>query len=94
MATIIYNEDLLAIAIVEQALVDYRKALCKFFNTGDDKAWFTIQECERWFEGEHIKTLTKLDGKKLMTMVQEQCKEFNYDIKAIRDYLRDGRKKD
>lgn len=87
MEAINYNEELLASAIVEQAAIDYRKALCKYFKTRDTEALDTIENCERWFRGDYIKTLTAIDGNKLIDGIRQQCREFNYDIDEIKKSL-------
>lgn len=83
--------DLLANAVVEQAATDYTKALCA---TRGKTIWpkdyrkrlqieRTIESCERFFLGDDIKLYTTLDGKSLMTKLQQEAEQYNYNYKKI-----------
>ena len=58
-------------AIIIQAVKDYRSALsgCKV-NGRDSKA--VIAECERFFQSEWFKVLTKVDGNYLTTSIRKE----------------------
>ena len=55
---------LLAAAIIERALLDYRQAL-------DEKSESNIRECERFLRSQWFAFLSDLDGEKLIAMVKE-----------------------
>lgn len=55
---------LLAAAIIERALLDYRQAL-------SEKDEATIRECERFLCSQWFALLSDLDGEKLIAMVKE-----------------------
>lgn len=65
----------LANAIVEQAALDYQTALCKAHKYNS-----IIEECEEFFNGEYIKSLTKVDGPTLMKALEQKVKEDNYKL--------------
>ena len=71
----ISSYQLLANAIVEQAALDYQAALC-----GIQDGNYSIEECERFFNGEYIKLLTKVDGPALMNALKQKVKEDNYKL--------------
>ena len=65
----------LANAIVIQAAKDYRYALKHLRDTDKPSAEKgIIIECEQFFRSDYFKTLTKLDGKRLISMIKEECK--------------------
>ena len=65
----------LANAIVIQAAKDYRRALKHLRNTDKPSAEKgIIIECEQFFRSDYFKILTKLDGKRLISMIKEECK--------------------
>jgi len=56
--------ELLAAAIIERALLDYRQALT-------EKDELAIQECEQFLRSQWFSVLFDLDGEKLIAMVKE-----------------------
>lgn len=78
------GNELLANAVVIQAVKDYRKALCAQHEqplSNDCKS--RVRELERFFKGEDIMAYTKLDGERLMERVRDEVLRFNYDLKAL-----------
>ena len=69
--------EILANAIIIQATRDYRKALRilrRGFHPASEKAIqaeMVKSDCERFFCGKWIKTLTDLDGRTLMKKIRE-----------------------
>ena len=67
----------LANAIIEQAVKDYRQAVTtlKRPNLKEGSrisAEKMKRECERFFLGNHIKTLTNVDGKYILEKLEEE----------------------
>ncbi len=67
----------LANAIVEQAVKDYRDAVKKLKKPNLKKkdrflAEKMKRDCERFFLGEYIKTLTAVDGKYILRKLEEE----------------------
>lgn len=67
----------LANAIIEQAVKDYRQAVItlKRPNLREGSrisAEKMKRECERFFLGDHIKTLTSVDGKYILKKLEEE----------------------
>lgn len=73
-----YNEDLLANAIIKQAADDYQKALI-----AHKKSAKMIKDCREFFTGEWYKELTNVDGEMLMKMLEKEVVEYNYSMEAI-----------
>ena len=71
--------QLLANVIIKQAARDYQKLLCHMSVEGA-----SIQECQNFFNGDYIRTLTKLDGPTLMHRLEAEAEKYNYDWEAIR----------
>ena len=71
--------QLLANVIIKQAARDYQQLLCHMSVEGA-----SIKECQNFFNGDYIRTLTKLDGPTLMHKLEEEAKKYNYDWEAIR----------
>ncbi len=62
----------LANAIVVEACKDYRRALRKLEKKPRDKeSLSTKRDCEKFFKGKWFKSLTNLDGQKLMEMLRK-----------------------
>lgn len=65
-------------AIVEQAVQDYRQAVQKL-KKADLKERERIsaeamkRDCERFFLGDHIKTLTSVDGKYILEKLEKEA---------------------
>ncbi len=69
-----YNEEdieNLANAIILQAVKDYRSALAGDSVNGCDSE-SVIAECERFFQSEWFKVLTKVDGEYLITNIRKE----------------------
>ena len=71
--------QLLANVIIKQAARDYQQPLCHMSVEGA-----SIKECQNFFNGDYIRTLTKLDGPTLMHKLEEEAKKYKYDWVAIR----------
>ena len=71
--------QLLANVIIKQAARDYQKLLCHMSVEGA-----SIQECQNFFNGDYIRTLTKLDGPTLMHQLEAEARKYKYDWVAIR----------
>ena len=77
-------------AIVAQAAKDYQTALCDYYNyIGDDEdkkkmIKREVETLEKFFCGDDIMWLTKLNGVALMNRLKQECIDYNYDIKKIR----------
>ena len=71
--------QLLANCIVKQAARDYQQLLCHMSVEGA-----SIQECQNFFNGDYIRTLTKLDGPTLMHRLEEEARKYKYDWEAIK----------
>ena len=71
--------QLLANVIIKQAARDYQQLLCHISVEGA-----SIKECQNFFNGDYIRTLTKLDGPTLMHKLEEEAKKYKYDWVAIR----------
>ena len=71
--------QLLANVIIEQAARDYQKLLCHMSVEGA-----SIQECQNFFNGDYIMTLTRFDGPTLMHRLEAEAKKYKYDWEAIR----------
>lgn len=67
----------LANAIVKQAVRDWQDAYIDIHN-GLHKDEWRLKECERFFKGEWIKMLTKIDGKYLLKLAKEQVIEYDF----------------
>ena len=72
----------LANAVVTTAAMDYRKALIKLKQAMDE-----VAELERFFDGEHIKIYTSLDGTSLKDSIKKQVIECHYDMTEIRKQI-------
>lgn len=75
--------ELLASAVVIQAVKDYRRALVDYHETPTNVCKSRVRELERFFKGEDIMIYTKLDGERLMERVRDEVIKFNYDLKAL-----------
>ena len=71
--------QLLANGIVKQAARDYQQLLCHMSVEGA-----SIKECQNFFNGDYIRTLTKLDGPTLMHRLEEEARKYKYDWVAIK----------
>ena len=71
--------QLLANGIIERAARDYQQLLCHMSVEGA-----SIKECQNFFNGDYIRTLTKLDGPTLMHRLEEEARKYKYDWEAIR----------
>ena len=71
--------QLLANGIVKRAARDYQQLLCHISVEGA-----SIKECQNFFNGDYIRTLTKLDGPTLMHRLEEEARKYKYDWEAIR----------
>ena len=71
--------QLLANGIVKQAARDYQQLLCHMSVEGA-----SIKECQNFFNGDYIRTLTKLDGPTIMHRLEAEAEKYNYDWEAIR----------
>ena len=71
--------QLLANGIVKQAARDYQQLLCHMSVEGS-----SIKECQNFFNGDYIRTLTKLDGPTLMHRLEAEAKKYKYDWEAIK----------
>ena len=71
--------QLLANVIIKQAARDYQKLLCHMSVEGA-----SIKECQNFFNGDYIRTLTNLDGPTLMHRLEAEAEKYNYDWEAIR----------
>ena len=69
----------LANGIVKQAARDYQQLLCHMSVEG-----VSIKECQNFFNGDYIMTLTKLDGPTLMHRLEAEAKKYKYDWAAIK----------
>lgn len=79
------NYYLLFNAIVEQAADDYREALIReHIGYKETDYAMKVGSIERFFKSPEFKTLTKLDGRKLMDAIKAEVIECNYDMEAIR----------
>ena len=77
----IYDENYedLANAIIKQAAMDYQKALINAKKWNDE-----VGKLERYFNGDDIKVLTKVDGPKLADMLKQEVIDCHYSMAAIR----------
>ena len=71
--------QLLANVIIKQAARDYQRLLCHMSVEGA-----SIKECQNFFNGDYIMTLTRFDGPTLMHRLEAEAKKYNYDWEAIR----------
>ena len=71
--------QLLANGIVKRAARDYQQLLCHISVEGA-----SIKECQNFFNGDYIRTLTKLDGPTLMHQLEAEARKDKYDWVAIR----------
>ena len=71
--------QLLANGIVKRAARDYQQLLCHISVEGA-----SIKECQNFFNGDYIRTLTKLDGPTLMRRLEAEARKYKYDWEAIR----------
>ena len=63
----------LANAIITQAVKDWRGAKNKLQkNPANEKAEYTVKECEQFFLSDWFDKLTKLDGELLLKNLQEE----------------------
>lgn len=76
--------ELLANAIIEQASMDYMKALCDYHKYCDREALYSIRSLEIFFRSEQFKLYTQLDGGTLIRRIKEHVEEHNYKIKDIK----------
>lgn len=67
----------LANAIVKQAVRDWQDGYIDLYFGSDRTAW-RMKECERFFHGEWIKMLTKVDGDYLLKLAKQQVIEHDY----------------
>lgn len=68
----------LANAIVEQAVKDYRQAVTTLKRPHlQEKSRISAEamkrDCERFFLGDHIKTLTSVDGKYILEKLEKEA---------------------
>ena len=71
--------EALASAIVEQAILDYRKALRNIKAGRNIMANAAMRDdCERFFRSEYFKLLTDLDGGRIMEMIRKEVRENEY----------------
>ena len=76
--------ELLASAVVIQAVKDYRIALVDQHEQPlSNVCKSRVRELERFFKGEDIMIYTKLDGERLMERVRDEVIRFDYDLKAL-----------
>ena len=71
--------QLLANCIVKQAARDYQQLLCHMSVEGA-----SIKECQNFFNGDYIRTLTNLDGPTLMHRLEAEAKKYKCDWEAIK----------
>ena len=71
--------QLLANGIVKRAARDYQQLLCHISVEGA-----SIKECQNFFNGDYIRTLTKLDGPTLMHRLEAEARKYKYDWESIR----------
>lgn len=65
----------LVIAIVRQALIDYRESLKSLKKNPNDTDKSRIKnECEIFFSSEYFTLLTNLDGDYLLKNIERMCK--------------------
>lgn len=84
-----YGYRLLANAIIQQAAMDYRRALC----AKRGKKTSEVMELERFFASEtFILYNDKVDGPKLASLIRKECEECNYDMKTINESIRGKRR--
>lgn len=67
----------LANAVVKQAVRDWQDAYIDLYFGSDRTAW-RKKECEKFFKGEWIKMLTKVDGEYLIKMAKQQVIDNEY----------------
>ena len=80
-----YGYRLLANAIIQQAAMDYRRALCE----SKGKRTYEVRDLERFFASETFVLYNdKVDGPKLASLIRKECEEYNYDMKAINESIR------
>ena len=75
----ISDYQLLANVIIKQAARDYQQLLCHMSVEGA-----SIKECQNFFNGDHFRMMTKLDGPTLMHQLEEEAKKYKYDWVAIK----------
>jgi hypothetical protein len=84
------NFEVLAYGVVKQAAADYRDALCNYHNTGEEEYEWEINKLRKFFTSdETMIKYTKIDGEALMRGIEQQVIAFNYDLKAIKDSLKE-----
>lgn len=79
--------ELLANAIIEQASMDYMKALCNYHKYQDRYALYEVRSLERFFRGDTFKVYTTLDGNTLIKQIKEHVEAHNWDMKNIKKLI-------
>ena len=71
--------ELLAKAVIVQAVEDYRKALIR-----QKECNIQVEELEHFFTGETFNNFTNLDGTELMKKLHTEVIENHYDFESIK----------
>lgn len=82
----------LANAIVEQAARDFERYLCEDHECSTRETRANLREVRSYFQGNDIKTHTRLDGVELMEAIERNVIEHNYDLKALSKARSEGSK--